>query len=74
MKFSKTYLWTGLFILTGAIGGFAYYYFIGCQGGSCPIQSNPYISTVYGGLLGFVVSGIFIKKDNSKSEQDDKES
>ena len=70
MKLNNTYLWTGLFIVTGAIGGFAYYYFIGCQGGSCPIQSNPYISTVYGGLLGFVVSGIFIKKDKIKSEQE----
>jgi hypothetical protein len=41
-----------LFVLAGGVGGFAYYYFIGCASGSCPISSNPYISTVYGGLIG----------------------
>ena len=41
-----------LFIGLGAVGGFAYYYFIGCVSGTCPISSNPYISTVYGALIG----------------------
>lgn len=41
-----------LFVLGGGVAGFAYYYFIGCASGSCPISSNPYISTVYGGLIG----------------------
>lgn len=40
------------FIGLGAVGGFAYYYFIGCASGTCPISSNPYISTVYGALVG----------------------
>ncbi len=74
MKFSKKMIWTGLFIGMGAIGGFAYYYYVGCQGGSCPIQSNPYISTVYGGLLGFVLSGIFIKKETNEASNEEKES
>ena len=42
----------GLIILAGAVGGFAYYYFIGCASGTCPITSNPYISTGYGALIG----------------------
>jgi hypothetical protein len=41
-----------LVILVGAVGGFAYYYFIGCTSGACPITSNPYISTVYGAVIG----------------------
>jgi hypothetical protein len=45
-----------LFATIGGVGGFAYYYFIGCQTGSCPLTGNPYISTSYGALLGFLFS------------------
>ncbi len=34
-------------VLLGAVGGFLYYNFIGCNG-SCAITGNPYISTLYG--------------------------
>jgi hypothetical protein len=49
----KTLLFAGL----GAAAGFAYYWFIGCASGACPITSNPYISTLYGGAMGALVSG-----------------
>ncbi len=39
----------------GAAGGFAYYYFIGCASGTCPITSNPFISTAYGALVGLLL-------------------
>ena len=42
--------------LVGAIGGYAYYYFIGCKSGSCPITGNPWISTVYGLVLGLTLT------------------
>lgn len=45
-----------LFAIAGGSAGFAYYYFIGCTGGACPITSNPYISTAYGALLGTVLT------------------
>lgn len=38
----------------GAAGGFAYYYFVGCVSGTCPITSNPYVSTAYGMLIGLL--------------------
>jgi hypothetical protein len=41
-------------IVIGAGGGFAYYYFIGCSSGTCPITSNPYISTGYGTIIGLI--------------------
>lgn len=50
------WLKTGLFILIGAIGGYAYYHFIGCRSGACAITSSPYISTVYGAVIGLVWS------------------
>ncbi|MBT3299506.1 MAG: hypothetical protein HN657_07275 [Candidatus Marinimicrobia bacterium] len=40
--------------VVGASLGFAYYYFIGCNTGTCAITGNPIISTSYGALMGFV--------------------
>jgi len=42
-------------VVLGAAGGYAYYYFIGCASGSCPITGNPYISTIYGGIVGVLL-------------------
>lgn len=43
-------------VLAGAILGYAYYYFIVCRTGSCLITGNPYISTLYGALIGLVLT------------------
>jgi len=52
----STWLRRSLFVIAGGAAGFAYYWYVGCASGTCPISSNPYISTAYGGLLGFVLS------------------
>ncbi len=46
--------WAGraLPIVIGAAGGYAYYRFVGCKTGMCPITKNPWISTFYGALMG----------------------
>jgi len=59
----KKYLIQIIVTLVGAFGGFLYYYFIGCSSGSCPITSNPYISIVWGGVMGYLLSDIFKKKE-----------
>lgn len=51
-------------ILVGGIGGFAYYYFVGCASGTCPITSNPYISVIYGALMGYLLLDMLKKKEN----------
>jgi hypothetical protein len=64
---NKTILKRVLPVVAGALLGFAYYYYIGCYNGSCAISSNPYISTVYGGLIGFLIS--FPSKRKKKKEE-----
>jgi hypothetical protein len=47
--------WLGMKLLPlalGAAGGYAYWYFIGCSTGSCPLTSNWHTSTLYGLLVG----------------------
>jgi len=39
--------------------GFAYYKFVGCSTGTCPLTSNPIISSLYGMLVGALVAGSF---------------
>ena len=46
-----------LFILVGAMLGFGYYRLVGCRSGACLITGNPYISTLYGALMGYLLSG-----------------
>lgn len=49
-------------IIGAAVGGglgFAYYKFIGCSTGACPLTSNPWISSIYGALVGaLIASGV----------------
>lgn len=54
----------GIFI--GAIGGFLYWKFIGCATGTCMITSNPLNSSLYGGLMGYLLFNIFKKEDNAQ--------
>ncbi len=39
-------------VLIGTAAGYAYWYFIGCINGSCPITGTWYTSTLYGALVG----------------------
>jgi len=53
-------------ILIGAILGFLYYRLVGCQSGHCMISSNPFISTGYGALLGYLFVSSNCARGNCK--------
>ncbi|MFZ5554160.1 MAG: hypothetical protein ACOZCO_13670 [Bacteroidota bacterium] len=62
MIYLKKYrlLITGLAI--GAIAGYLYYHFVGCENGSCSIKSNPVYSTIYGSIFGGLIFNLFTKE------------
>lgn len=41
--------------LIGAGAGYAYYHYIGCISGTCPIQTNPWLSMIFGGLIAVLI-------------------
>ena len=42
-----------LYVLGGGLGGFLLYRLVGCKTGACLIAANPYVSILYGMLIGF---------------------
>lgn len=50
----------------GAVGGYAYWYFIGCSSGTCGITSSPVNSTVYFSAVGALALSTFKKTENKQ--------
>ncbi len=44
-------------IVIGGVIGFAWHKLVGCSGGACPITSNPYISIMWGAIMGALLTG-----------------
>lgn len=58
--------WTLIGVVLGAAGGYAYYYFVGCNSGSCSITSSPVNSTIYGTIMGGLLFNIIQSEINKK--------
>jgi hypothetical protein len=66
MTFLRKY-WKPILITTsGIVLGFAYWRFVGCKSGTCPVTSNWHTSALMGGILGFLIG--LPGKDNKKEE------
>jgi hypothetical protein len=46
-------------VLIGGALGYANHRFIGCKTGACPLSADPWISTLYGMLVGGMLGTIF---------------
>ena len=51
-------------LIVGAIGGFLYYHFVGCNSGTCAITSKPLNSTLYGAMMGIGRSKVLFFPEN----------
>jgi F0F1-type ATP synthase assembly protein I len=43
-------------VVIGGALGYLYYRFVGCASGACPITSNKYSATLYGALMGLILT------------------
>ena len=55
----KKNLLTIIGIILGATAGYLYYFFVGCDSGTCAITSRPLNSSLYGAMMGGLVFNIF---------------
>ncbi|MEG0646883.1 MAG: DUF6132 family protein [Bacteroides sp.] len=51
--------------VVGALAGYLYYVFVGCNSGSCPITSSPVMSVIWGAVMGGLLFSMFDKKKKS---------
>jgi hypothetical protein len=59
---------TALFATLGASIGFAYWRFVGCSSGTCPLTSNWHTSTLMGGLIGLLAAPNIKMKENKNQQ------
>ncbi|MFN5704787.1 MAG: DUF6132 family protein [bacterium] len=48
-------------IAMGAVAGYLYWMFVGCDSGTCAITSKPLNSTLYGAMMGGLTLNLFTK-------------
>jgi len=65
--FKKKLIFRIVLSAIGGIGGFLYWKYVGCISGACPLQSKWYITSLYGLVIGYLISGMFIP-DKAKKE------
>lgn len=66
MKFVLKNIYLLVGILLGAMAGFLYWKFVGCESGNCAITSSPINSTIYGSVMGGLISSSFKKKEETQ--------
>lgn len=68
-KFAEKNWITLVGVVVGAVSGYLYWQFIGCNSGTCAITSNPINSTIYAGVLGGLFFSMFQKDKKETPEQ-----
>ncbi|MFC5684139.1 DUF6132 family protein [Flavobacterium sp. MAHUQ-51] len=59
----KAVIVTIIGVILGAVAGYLYYKYVGCITGTCVITSKPLNATLYGALIGGLLSNSLLKKE-----------
>jgi len=54
-------------IILGSIAGWCYWYFVGCASGACAITSSPVNSSLYGAMMGGILSSMLKKEKKEEN-------
>ncbi|HNQ61008.1 MAG TPA: DUF6132 family protein [Bacteroidia bacterium] len=54
-------------IIMGGMAGYLYYFYVGCQSGTCAITSKPINSTLYGAMVGGLLFNMIQKDKKDKN-------
>lgn len=65
----KNDLLTIIGIITGTVGGYLYWRFVGCTGSDCMITSSPLLSSIWGGIMGGLLFSIFKKNETNTNDK-----
>jgi hypothetical protein len=57
-------------MLAGIIAGYVYYIKVGCNSGSCPITSNPWMSMLWGLMMGYLLGDMFNQEMPKKKKEE----
>jgi hypothetical protein len=61
LALAKASRWSIIGTIVGGIGGFIYYKMVGCPNGGCMITSNPWITMIWGAVMGYLIGSTFKK-------------
>lgn len=64
---------TIIFLVLGALGGFLYWKFVGCESGTCRIKSVWYWSSLWGAAMGYVIGDIINDLRMKRKSKNDRE-
>lgn len=68
-KLFNTHKVSMLGVFLGGLGGYLYWYYIGCSSGTCAITSSSVNSSLYGALMGFLLIGMIPKPKQSTEKE-----
>jgi xanthine/uracil permease len=72
-SYTKQFVIWAIAAVIGATAGFVYWYYIGCNSGSCAITSSPVNSSIYGGVMAILLVNVFDKQKTKPENESRKE-